>query len=158
MIDRRTETGRSYPFKKYSQLPPGGYPIAVKYIISYTGLGMCVYHLFVVSMTKALHIIIIIIIIIVIIIIKLWSIQQIGHAGTTKNIARKLPRMRQFKDREDGKNNIKIHIRKMCGRDSVLGIATSFQLQGVGFETPVERGACPTRPDRPLMRTQTPVR
>ena len=56
---------------------------------------------------------------------------------------------------EDGKSNIKIHTGKMCGRDSVLGIATSYRLHGLGFEPPVGRGACPTRPDRSLMRTQT---
>jgi len=67
--------------------------------------------------------------------------------------------MRQLEDREeDGENYIKIHTGKMYGRDSVLGIATSFRLHGLGFETPVGRGACSTRPDRPLMRTQTPAR
>jgi len=104
-------------------------------------------------------IIIVIIIIVVVVIIIIIIKQQTGHAGTNKNIARKLPGMRQFEEREeDGKNNIKIHSGKMCGRNSVLGIATGFQLHGLGFETPVGRGACPTRPDRPPMRTQTPVR
>lgn len=65
--------------------------------------------------------------------------------------------MRQLEDREeDGKNNIKIHTGKMCGRNSVLGIATSYRLYSLVFETPVGRGACPTRPDWPMMRTQTP--
>jgi hypothetical protein len=90
----------------------------------------------------------------IIIIIKLWRIQRTAHSGTHKW---KLPRMRQLEDREeDGKNNIKIHTGKMCGRDSVLGIATSYRLHGLVFETPMGREACPTRQDRPMMRTQTP--
>jgi hypothetical protein len=67
--------------------------------------------------------------------------------------------MRQLEDREeDGKNNIKIHAGKMCGRDSVLGIATSYRLHALGFETPVGKAVCPTCLDRPLTRTHTPVR
>ena len=67
--------------------------------------------------------------------------------------------MRQLEDREeDGKNNFKIHPGKMCDRDSVLGIATSYRLHALGFETPVGRGVCPTRLDRRLTRTHTPVR